>query len=290
MAWTKTLSTVTPAGSDSPRGGDDRIRELKAALVERLDADHYWPLSTNQVSDVEAGEHRKMTIRTLSVADIAALDAGKAYLYRAEADGELYFQDGAGNTKQLTSGGTINIANADLALITAFTLAVNFPAGLTVGQDTDIGNYNLRAKSLESDVATGTAPLVVASTTKVANLNAEQVDGFDSDNMLGSRTTVDTVGGTLAHTNVYRAQCNGILTVMGPQDNDYTITVYVDPATDPPTTVHARAQVSGISANEYRTVSVWVGKNEYVKVGYDQSSVTMFWRPFGGTGGLVKQA
>lgn len=35
--------------------------------------------------------------------------------------------------------------------------------------------------SLTSTVATGTAPLVVSSTTKVANLNAEMVDGYHAD-------------------------------------------------------------------------------------------------------------
>jgi len=39
----------------------------------------------------------------------------------------------------------------------------------------DIGAYELRAQTLESDVATGTAPLTVASTTTVANLEAATV-------------------------------------------------------------------------------------------------------------------
>lgn len=37
----------------------------------------------------------------------------------------------------------------------------------------------VRATTLESTIATGTAPLIVASTTKVSNLNADQVDGGD---------------------------------------------------------------------------------------------------------------
>lgn len=47
---------------------------------------------------------------------------------------------------------------------------------LTVANDVDIGNYNLRAKTLQSDVATGAAPLTVASTTVVTNLNADLLD------------------------------------------------------------------------------------------------------------------
>ena len=47
--------------------------------------------------------------------------------------------------------------------------------------DWDVGSFEVRAQTFESDVATGTAPLTVASTTKVANLNAELLDGQDWD-------------------------------------------------------------------------------------------------------------
>ena len=43
----------------------------------------------------------------------------------------------------------------------------------------DAGAYEIRAQTFESDQATGTAPLVVASTTKVTNLNADKLDGLD---------------------------------------------------------------------------------------------------------------
>lgn len=45
----------------------------------------------------------------------------------------------------------------------------------------DVGAYKITANQLESDVAPGTVPLVVASTTKVSNLNADQVDGNHMD-------------------------------------------------------------------------------------------------------------
>jgi len=41
----------------------------------------------------------------------------------------------------------------------------------------DAGSFKITAEQLESDVATGTAPLIVASTTKVDNLNADLLDG-----------------------------------------------------------------------------------------------------------------
>ena len=49
--------------------------------------------------------------------------------------------------------------------------------------DWDAGSHKITAETLESDVAAGTAPLTVASTTLVSNLNADQVDGNDASDM-----------------------------------------------------------------------------------------------------------
>jgi len=41
----------------------------------------------------------------------------------------------------------------------------------------DAGSYEIRSQTFQSDIATGTAPFTVASTTVVTNLNADYVDG-----------------------------------------------------------------------------------------------------------------
>ena len=115
MAWMRTFDIDTPDGSvDSPAEADDRMQEIKFATQEREDVDHYWPLTGTEVSDLEAGEHRKITIRTLTAVAVAALAAAKAYLYHLVTDGELYFKDAAGNTIKLTSGGKILSASLDM--------------------------------------------------------------------------------------------------------------------------------------------------------------------------------
>jgi hypothetical protein len=43
----------------------------------------------------------------------------------------------------------------------------------------DAGSWQIRAETFQSDIATGTAPFTVASTTVVANLNADLVDGIE---------------------------------------------------------------------------------------------------------------
>jgi len=73
-ALTNTYDTSTPAGSDDPREADDRMREIKAAVQERMndhngetdEGDHYWPLTGTAVSDTDAGQHRMVTLRQLS--------------------------------------------------------------------------------------------------------------------------------------------------------------------------------------------------------------------------------
>ena len=56
---------------------------------------------------------------------------------------------------------------------------VDLITSLTVANNVDIGSYELRAQTLESDVSTGTSPLTIASTTVVTNLNADKLDGVD---------------------------------------------------------------------------------------------------------------
>jgi hypothetical protein len=53
--------------------------------------------------------------------------------------------------------------------------------------DYDAGSYKFQALRFESDVATGTSPLVVASTTVVSNLNADYVDGVNIASLTNTR-------------------------------------------------------------------------------------------------------
>ena len=56
---------------------------------------------------------------------------------------------------------------------------------------------NVKANTFESTIATGTAPLTVASTTLVTNLNADKLDGQDGDYYLDTSATGQTKLGDL---------------------------------------------------------------------------------------------
>ena len=64
----------------------------------------------------------------------------------------------------------------------------------TVSGNANVSNLNssgkVTASTLESNVAIGTAPLVVVSTTKVANLNVDLLDGFDTSQTATANTVV----------------------------------------------------------------------------------------------------
>ena len=69
----------------------------------------------------------------------------------------------------------------DVNITGDLTVTGSYPAGtgdlladgtVPLTADWDVGSFKITAEQFESDVATGTAPFVVASTTQVANLNA----------------------------------------------------------------------------------------------------------------------
>jgi hypothetical protein len=105
-------------------------------------------------------------------------------------------------------GGTIDgatIATSDVTVgasktldVSAGTLTTSAAQNLAIMQaaaaNVDIGAYEMRASTFESDVSTGTAPLVVASTTEVANLNAASLSGADWDAPLAIGGTTPAAG------------------------------------------------------------------------------------------------
>lgn len=99
--FNETYDTATPAGTDDPSEADDRMRETKAAVQERLAVDHKFSLTGTEVSAADSGEHTKITFNA-TIADPTQV-AGKAHLYMK--DDELVYQDDTNAALPITNGG-----------------------------------------------------------------------------------------------------------------------------------------------------------------------------------------
>jgi hypothetical protein len=119
MAWSKSLNTAVPAGTDSPTEGDDVIRSDKSGWQERLNVDHFFEESANLIDDLDCGKHRQVTFYGV-LAEDPTLETGETAFYTKTVSGisELFWKDSAGSVKQLSSGGKINISALEAVLLT----------------------------------------------------------------------------------------------------------------------------------------------------------------------------
>lgn len=115
------------------------------------------------------------------VPDDNSVDAGKIKDTNSPVDNYVLSYDAAtGNfTWVLNSGG----GTGDLLSDGSIALTANW----------DVGAYTIRGLTFTSDVATGTAPFNVASTTVVTSLNADYLDGNSGDYYLDN-TDAQTLG------------------------------------------------------------------------------------------------
>ena len=101
--------------------------------------------------------------------------------------------NGTSNVRIPTSSGNVNISsagNANIAVITG--TGANITGTFNVSGNANVGNLGTAgrviASILESNVATGTAPLTVSSTTRVSNLNVAYANVADYANITSAST------------------------------------------------------------------------------------------------------
>jgi hypothetical protein len=107
---------------------------------------------------------------------------------------------------QVASTTVVANLNADLLDGLEATAFLQPDGSVPLTADWDAGAFEIRAETFESDVATGTAPLVIASTTLVSNLNADLLDGIEAAEFVQRDGSIPMTGdldmGTQAITNV----------------------------------------------------------------------------------------
>jgi len=176
---------------------DDYNRYLRVDVSDRLKAMIYG--FTAGENDGKPG-FKKLTFKQQDSAP-SSPNADEIVLYAID-DGSncgLYAKNEDGYIKQILkkSGSSLllNIGDSEGCVMKTGTQTIagaktfsddvtlngtNTLASLIASANLDIGDYTFTAKQLIADVATGTAPLTVSSTTKVSNLNADKVDGKDA--------------------------------------------------------------------------------------------------------------
>ena len=196
---TLTNKTLTSPVVTTPQINDTSADHQYVFAVSELAADRTvtLPLLTGNDEFTFNAHTQTLTNKTLTSPDVNTPDIDGGTIDGATiATSDITV--GSGKTLNV-SAGTLTLANNQISgdaveggTIAATTITALTTAGITASANIDIGSFEMRAQTFESDVATGTAPLVVASTTKVTNLNADLLDGMttvDEDNMASNSAT-----------------------------------------------------------------------------------------------------
>lgn len=115
-SWTYDYDNATPPDTgESPRLGASRIREFKNALQERLNVCGYYPYTGTEISDADAGEMRRILFHA-PIESTPTVAANHFDIRTKDVAGvaEIFLTDENEAEFQLTSGGTLNIVEADL--------------------------------------------------------------------------------------------------------------------------------------------------------------------------------
>ena len=285
MGWTNTLSTITPAGSDSPSTLDDRIKEAKAAIVERLAIDHYMPLTGSSQTDTAGGQHSKVTLRAVTK---PTAPAGTIIIYgKTDGDGntEFYIVDVAGNEKQIIKAGKINLALTDIAndLINGTKILLLNEVYLRAKDQAGTGTVNLiKANSSNkpvlpdaSQLATSGAPTLDADIS-----NKKYVDDQLVTRAFGALQILDSDGALLADAVIYLAGSDGVVTWDDDVGSGNIIYGEVG-TTNPPTTRVAYFFNQSLNTR-WDSRSFEVAAGEYWKITQNGVSASkIYWRPRG---------
>ncbi len=180
--FSDTYDTSTPAGSDSPTEADDRMRETKAAVQERMNVCMFWPLTGTQVSDTHAGEFRFCLFHEpIDATPTVAENHGDLRIKDVAGKAELHWTDEDENEVQITSVGKLGSTSTNLA---AKTITVNNADNNLL----DLQSTDTRANILlYDDSTTGGLEEAINRTADILILSRS-----GGDNRLGTATSAAT--------------------------------------------------------------------------------------------------
>jgi hypothetical protein len=115
-------------------------------------------------------------------------------------------------TGTLTTASQPNVTS--VGTLTTLSVSGNANVG-NLGTAQVLATANITAPQLISNVSTGTAPLVVTSTTKVTNLNADLLDGYNTATAATANTVVVRDADGSFSANIVTATLSGAATTAG---------------------------------------------------------------------------
>lgn len=273
-AWTYTYDVTTPTGDESPTLGDDRIREVKASLQERLDIDHYFPLTASQVSNADAGMHRFITFEGPNTTP-ASVPAGQGKLYTKTVNGlaELFWIDANENGKQLTRAGKINVLGTDGAVL--------------VTDDQDVNGIKT---FLQYPILPSADPTEDRHTASKGYVDTK-TDAISSAVAFGSWTNLDNQSNALLKAHRYKVTSDGFVSIQANTLTDYEEVVFYSDSVNA-TTVRWYSEPYLSGSGRWLTISgvIPVKKYDYWKMNTGASAtMTAQWMPMGADGNCIDQ-
>ena len=185
----------------------------------------------------------------------------------------------SGATGKQMSIMTVSSDNTD-ARLSVSRDGVSDPDGFQFWNTDTAAEAVLKGLQFQSSVTTGTAPLTIASTTVVPNLNADQVDGNDaSESNVASTIPVRDVAGNIASTSI-TVTSTGIVNFLNADQVDG----FDADAANTPGTIVVRgvgdlAFVSGLAIGAHSftnttasNLATWTNGSGYVRLGVNASS------------------
>ena len=299
MAFTRAWDESTPTDSNYIWQVDDFIRELRVDVRERLGA-MFYGFSNSETSLLPHAKYVRFISQT---SDPSASGDDEGFLLAKSVGGkaELHWVDASANVKQITTAGKLAITTDDIATVLideddlASASRTRPPTQGSVKAYVDSGTVKMTNKTLTSPVLnnpelngdlSGDAILdeddfASNSDTKVPT---QQSTGAyiasQKANCLGTPTTLDSLGNTLARNYVYKVGSAGLVVAFG--DVEY-VRLYIGQSSSPGTLLN---RSEGIGS--YRNTVGPIPKDWYWKVTAD-GSVVIFWIPFG-SGACVRQS
>ena len=221
----KTFSAAITASGDISGNGTGSFGAIQMndtnvlSFGDSQDLAIYHDGSNSYIEDVGTGQ---LKIIGGTAVNILSPNDESMGVFTANGGVDLYFNDtkkfetqigGVNVTGAITASGDISSSGTVTAAAAVLTTAdinggtVDGITSLTATGDLDIGAHELRAETFQSDIATGTAPFTVASTTAVTNLQsatattlhtARNINGVSFNG--SANITVTAAGSTLSDT------------------------------------------------------------------------------------------